>query len=101
MAGLLYSQPYRFRHAGPLREGARSTASLNRTACFIMMGLKGLLRGRGSRYTVAPLPVQRTAVAPTEFTEVSAGHYFVDFGRVAFAGLELTVPEPEHGRIVT
>jgi len=66
-----------------------------------MMGLKGLLRGRGSRYAVAPLPVQRTAVAPAQFTEVSSGHYFVDFGRVAFAGLELTVPEPEHGRRVT
>src|SRR5215475_4817857 len=66
-----------------------------------MIRFKGLFSGRGSRYTVGPLPLQRSAIAPAEFREVSAGHYFIDFGRVAFAGLELTIPEPEHGRIVT
>ena len=66
-----------------------------------MMGLKGLLAGKSSRYTVTPLPVQRTAIAPTEFKELSAGHYFVDFGRVAFAALELTVAETASGRVVT
>ena len=66
-----------------------------------MIGLKGLFTAKGSRYTVRALPVQRTAIAPVEFSEISAGRYFADFRRVAFAGLELTFPRPEHGRTVT
>jgi hypothetical protein len=66
-----------------------------------MMGLKSLLSGKRARYTVTPLSVQRTPVAPLEFKEVSSGHYFIDFGRTAFAGMELAVPTAEPGRTIT
>jgi beta-galactosidase len=49
----------------------------------------------------AGLPLQQTAVRPAEFTVVSPGRVFVDFGRAAFAGLELRFPKAENGRNLT
>jgi alpha-L-rhamnosidase len=47
------------------------------------------------------LPVQQTAVRPVVFALISPGHVFIDFGRAAFAGLELRFPQPDAGRKVT
>jgi hypothetical protein len=47
------------------------------------------------------LPVQQTPVAPVDFAQLSPGHVFIDFGRAAFAGLEIRVREAEEGRKLT
>ena len=47
------------------------------------------------------LPVQQTPVQPVEFVQVSPGHVFIDFGRAAFAGLEIRVRNAEEGRKLT
>lgn len=50
---------------------------------------------------VIGLAVQQTPVPPVEFTLVAPGRVFVDFGRAAFAGLELRFPDAEDGCKVT
>ena len=50
---------------------------------------------------VIGLPVQQTPVRPVEFVILSPGRVFVDFGRAAFAGLELRFPHSEDGRMLT
>ncbi len=47
------------------------------------------------------MPVQQTPVTPAGFIQVSPGHIFIDYGRDAFAGLELHVAHPEEGRKLT
>ncbi len=47
------------------------------------------------------LPLEQTTEYPAEFTFVSPGHVFIDFGRAAFAGLELHVPHADEGRKLT
>jgi alpha-L-rhamnosidase len=49
-------------------------------------------------YTVSPLPVQTERIAPVAVMEKEPGHLFVDFGQASFAGLELTVPNPQTGQ---
>ena len=51
--------------------------------------------------TVTPLPVEIERVAPMSVVEKEPGHFFVDFGRAAFAGLELKVPHPQPGQKLT
>ena len=46
----------------------------------------------------AYLAVTQTVVHPVEFKQVAPGHFFVDFGRAAFAGLQLQFPQAEDGR---
>jgi alpha-L-rhamnosidase len=46
-------------------------------------------------------PVQQTAIRPVEFTQISPGRLFIDFGRAAFAGLELRVAQPGETRKLT
>jgi hypothetical protein len=48
-----------------------------------------------------PLPVVQTPIAPAEFVRVAPGRIFIDFGRDAFAGLEIRVPNAEEGRKMT
>ena len=48
--------------------------------------------------TVTRLPLQQEVIAPREFVEVAPGHYFIDFGRAAFAGLELDVESAKPGQ---
>lgn len=50
--------------------------------------------------SVAYLPLTQTVVHPVEFRQVGAGHFFVDFGRAAFAGLQLVIPQVDEGRKV-
>ena len=49
----------------------------------------------------AYLSLTQTVIYPVEFTQVAPGHFFVDFGRAAFAGLELHVPQVDAERKVT
>lgn len=44
------------------------------------------------------LAVAQAVVHPVEFKQLAPGHYFVDFGRAAFAGLQLQFPQPDDGR---
>jgi hypothetical protein len=60
-----------------------------------------LYAGSQERYTVSPLPVQVERIAPVEVAEKEPGHLFIDFGQVSFAGLELTVPDPQPGQRLT
>jgi hypothetical protein len=48
--------------------------------------------------TATPQPVQQTVLEPAHFVEVAPGHYFADFGRAAFAALELNIPGAENGK---
>jgi hypothetical protein len=66
-----------------------------------MIGLRRLFPRKRARYTITPLSVQQSAVSPFAFKEISRGEYFIDFGRTAFAALELVFPRPEPGRIVS
>ena len=47
--------------------------------------------GSKDRITVARLAVEQEKIAPKEVAEIAPGHYFIDFGKAAFAGLELDV----------
>ncbi len=47
------------------------------------------------------LPVRQIPVSPVEFEVVAPGRIFIDFGRDAFAGLELRFPSPDDGRKLT
>lgn len=49
-------------------------------------------------FTVTRLPLQQTPVKPVIFRATAPGRIFVDFGRAAFAGLELRVKHPDPGR---
>jgi hypothetical protein len=69
-----------------------------KTLLALFISLAGVAATAEDRYTVKPLPLQQSAVAPVEFTELGAGHVFMDFGRAAFAGLELHIPAAEAGR---
>jgi len=60
-----------------------------------------LYAGSQDRYTVSPLPVQMERIAPVEVTQKEPGHLFIDFGQDSFAGLELTVPNPQPGQNLT
>lgn len=50
------------------------------------------------RFTVSRYPVEQIEVAPVRVQELGPGHYFLDFGRDAFAGLQLKLTSPEAGR---
>ncbi len=67
------------------------------TLSVLVTGLAITAIAAEDRYTLKPLPRQQTPVAPVEFTALGAGHVFVDFGRAAFAGLELHIPAPAAG----
>lgn len=43
-------------------------------------------------------PLETTEVAPVRIVEKEAGHFFVDFGRAAFASLKLTLTNDTPGR---
>jgi alpha-L-rhamnosidase len=47
------------------------------------------------------LPVCQTPVRPVAFEVVAPGRVFIDFGRAAFAGLELHFSAPDDGRTLT
>jgi alpha-L-rhamnosidase len=47
------------------------------------------------------LPLRQTPVSPAKWIELAPGHIFIDFGRAAFAGLELYIPQAEQGRTLT
>jgi hypothetical protein len=57
--------------------------------------------GSPESYTVSPLPVQVERMAPVQVIEKEPGHLFIDFGQDSFAGLELTVPNPQLGQKFT
>ncbi|MDR3707816.1 MAG: family 78 glycoside hydrolase catalytic domain [Capsulimonadaceae bacterium] len=46
------------------------------------------------RYTTARYPVVQTAVTPVHVVWLGAGHVLLDFGRDAFAGLDITLDLP-------
>jgi alpha-L-rhamnosidase len=48
-----------------------------------------------------PLPIEVDRIAPIRVAEKEPGHLFIDFGQDSFAGLELTVPNPEPGQKLT
>jgi alpha-L-rhamnosidase len=52
-------------------------------------------------YTVSRLPIEVDRIAPVAVVEKEPGHLFIDFGQDSFAGLELTVPNPEPGQKLT
>jgi alpha-L-rhamnosidase len=76
-------------------------------AILIFVGLTvwslAKLSRRRPAFTVTPLAVQQTVVEPAEFVEVAPGRYFADFGRAAFAALELNLPAAaaENGKTLT
>jgi hypothetical protein len=53
------------------------------------------------QYTVTPLPIQVDRAAPVQVIEKEPGHLFVDFGQDSYAGLELSVPNPQQGQKIT
>ncbi|MCW3052237.1 MAG: hypothetical protein JWN14_1407, partial [Chthonomonadales bacterium] len=50
------------------------------------------------RFTTARYPVEKNAIAPVKVQELGPGHYFLDFGRDAFASLKLYLRNREEGR---
>jgi len=50
------------------------------------------------RGTVTRLAIQQERIAPQEIVEIAPGHYFIDFGRAAFAGLELMIANAKQGQ---
>jgi hypothetical protein len=50
------------------------------------------------KYTVSRLPIEVDRVAPVEVVENRPGRLFVDFGQDCFAGLELTMADPQPGQ---
>jgi len=52
-------------------------------------------------YTVSPLPIVVERIAPVQVIEKGPGDLFIDFGQDSFAGLELTVPNPQPGETMT
>lgn len=52
------------------------------------------------RTTVTRKPIQQERILPAEMVEVEKGHYFIDFGKDDFGGLELEIKAPEAGRKV-
>jgi len=50
------------------------------------------------KITVTRKPIQQERIQPGELVETGKGHYFADFGKDNFAGLELEIKEPEAGR---
>jgi hypothetical protein len=48
-----------------------------------------------------PLPLVQTPVKPVEFTQIAPGHIFIDFGRGAFAGLEIRIRDAKDGDKLT
>ncbi|MBW3624387.1 MAG: family 78 glycoside hydrolase catalytic domain [Armatimonadetes bacterium] len=57
-------------------------------------------RSLEDRTTVARYPIQQTEIAPTKVVKKGKGHYFIDFGRASFGGLNLTLSSRESGRKV-
>ncbi len=49
-------------------------------------------------YTTARYSVERMEVAPVEMQELGPGHYFLDFGRDAFAALQMNLKSAEAGK---
>jgi alpha-L-rhamnosidase len=52
------------------------------------------------RFTTVRYPLQRIEIAPVKVQELGPGHYFLDFGRDAFAGLRLNLIGSETGKKV-
>lgn len=50
------------------------------------------------RFTTPRYPVEQREAAPVKVQELGPGHYFLDFGRDAFASLQLQLASPEAGR---
>jgi hypothetical protein len=50
--------------------------------------------------TVKLKPIQQERILPASLLETGPGHYFIDFGKADFAGLELEVADPQAGRQV-
>lgn len=42
--------------------------------------------------------IQQERYAPVEMVQVGPGHYFIDFGKAYFGGLELAISKPEDGK---
>lgn len=77
---------------------------LTGSASWMLVGTLALLwpPGAGAATDAAAyLAVTQTVVRPVGFKQVGPGHCFVDFGRAAFAGLQLQFPQAEDGRKVT
>ena len=53
--------------------------------------------GKEDRFTVSREPLAQTLVVPKQFVEVGEGHYFIDFGRAAYAALKLKIDSPQAG----
>ncbi len=54
-----------------------------------------------SAETTPPRPLEVEQIKPVTVVEKEPGHLFVDFGRVAFAALELNVPQVQEGQKLT
>ena len=54
-----------------------------------------------STYQTDPPSVMQFPIAPMQVVQVSTGHYFIDFGRDAFASLALNFPSSQAGQVVT
>ena len=68
----------------------------------LLLASPGAAAAQGEeRFTATPLPIVVDRVAPTVLAQPEPGHLFVDFGQDSFAGLELTVPDPQPGQKLT
>jgi alpha-L-rhamnosidase len=56
--------------------------------------------GAGDRGTVSRYPLEQTAVLPVQVIAVEKGHYFLDFGRAAYAALKITADGPDGAKVV-
>ncbi len=69
---------------------------------FSSFAFAGTIDAQAADYsTVSPLPIVVDRIAPTQVIETEPGHLFVDFGQDCFAGLEVTVPNPQPGQNLT
>jgi alpha-L-rhamnosidase len=62
------------------------------------VGQQALSAVTQEHFTTPRYPVDQVEVAPVKVQELGPGHYFLDFGRDAFAGLQLKLTNTEAGR---
>lgn len=68
---------------------------------IIAQGSESIRNPTASWNAAAYRPLTQTVVQPVELVELAPGHFFADFGRAAFAKLELRVTQADEGRKVT
>lgn len=73
---------------------------LSNPSWLVLVGFIGLACASfaADRSTVTRLAIEQERIAPKEIVELSRGHYFIDFGKAAFAGLELEIANAQPGQ---